>query len=91
MESSSKIEIERFNGQNWELWKIKIEDILIYQEQWTSICLGTQLIGMSMEEWEKLERKERKTIRLCLPYSVLLNVLGEDSVKNLWENMGSLY
>jgi len=57
MASSSKIEIERFNGQNFELWRLKMEDILIYQEQWTTVCLGTEPTGMSMKEWEKLERR----------------------------------
>jgi hypothetical protein len=28
MESGSRIEIEKFNGQNFELWKIKIEDFI---------------------------------------------------------------
>jgi hypothetical protein len=31
MESSSRIEIDEFNGQNFELWKLKIEDLLVYQ------------------------------------------------------------
>jgi hypothetical protein len=32
MESSSRISIEKFNGQNFELWKIKIEDLLVDRE-----------------------------------------------------------
>jgi len=32
MEISSRIEIEKFNGQNFELWKLKIEDLLVYRE-----------------------------------------------------------
>jgi hypothetical protein len=34
MASSSRIEIEKFNGQNFELWKLKIEDLLVDREQW---------------------------------------------------------
>jgi hypothetical protein len=34
MESNSRIEIEKFNGQNFELWKLKIEDLLVDREQW---------------------------------------------------------
>jgi hypothetical protein len=33
MASSSKIEIEKFTGQNFELWKLKMEDILLDREQ----------------------------------------------------------
>jgi hypothetical protein len=29
MESSSRIEIKKFNDQNFELWKLKIEYLLI--------------------------------------------------------------
>jgi hypothetical protein len=48
-------------------------------------------MGMTREEWEKLERRERITIQLCLVDSMLLNVSGEDSTKKLWDKVGSLY
>jgi hypothetical protein len=41
MESNSKMEIERFNGQSFELWKLKMEDILVEREQWIMVDLGT--------------------------------------------------
>jgi hypothetical protein len=47
--------------------------------------------GVLMEEWEKLQIRERSTIQLCLANLVLLNVLGEDSAKKLWDKLGSLY
>jgi hypothetical protein len=34
MASNSIIEIERFNGQNFELWKIEMEDLLVDREKW---------------------------------------------------------
>jgi hypothetical protein len=46
---------------------------------------------MSREEWEKLERRARSTIRLCLADSMLLNVSSEDSIKKLWDKLGRLY
>jgi hypothetical protein len=91
MTSSLIIEIEKFKGQNFELWKIKIEDLLVDQEQWTTICPCTIPTGMSKEEWEKLERRERSMIQLCLADSVLLNASCEDSTKKLWDKLGSLY
>jgi hypothetical protein len=44
-----------------------------------------------MEEWEKLEIRERSKIRLCLADLVLLNVSGEDLANKLWDKLGSLY
>jgi hypothetical protein len=32
MASSFRIEIEKFNGKNFELWKLKMEDLLIDKE-----------------------------------------------------------
>jgi hypothetical protein len=68
-----------------------MEDLFLDQEQWKMVCPGTQPIGMSMEEWEKLERRARSMIRLCLADSVLLNVSSEDLAKKLWDKLGSLY
>ena len=45
----------------------------------------------SQEDWDKLERRARSTIRLCLLDSMLLNVSSEDSAVKLWEKLGSLY
>jgi hypothetical protein len=66
MARSSRIEIEKFNGLNFKLWKLKMEDFLVDQEQWTIVCTSTQPTDMSMEEWEKLERRARSMILVCL-------------------------
>jgi hypothetical protein len=111
MESSSRIEIEKFNGKNFEIWKLKMEDLLVDKEQWIVVDPGTQPTrtpststqatdtqptitpptGMSKEYWEKLDRRARSTIRLCLADSVLLNVSGESIAKELWDKLGNLY
>ena len=46
---------------------------------------------MSKEDWEKLDKRERITIRLCLVDLVLLNVSGEYTTKELWDELGNLY
>ena len=91
MASNSRIEIEKFNGHNFELWKLKMEDLLVDKEQWETVDPCTNPTGVPIEDWEKLDRKERSTIRLCLSYSVLLNISREDSAKKLWEKLGNLY
>jgi hypothetical protein len=85
--ASDRIEIEKFNGKNFELWKLKMEDLLVDKEQWIPMDLGTQPtgtsststqatgtqptsaqttstppIGMSKEDWEKLDIRARSTI-----------------------------
>ena len=62
MASSGKIEIEKFNGQSFELWKLKMEDLLVYKYQWIAIDLGTKPMGVSNEEWKKLDWNTKSTI-----------------------------
>ena len=108
MASSSRIEIEKFNGKNFELWKLNMEDLLVDKEQWIVVDPGTQPIGtpststqttstqntntqttstppigMSKEYLEKLDKRARSIIRLCLADSMLLNVSGESIAKEL--------
>jgi hypothetical protein len=45
MASSSRIEIEKFNSKNFELWKLKMEDLLVDKEQWIVVDPGTQPTG----------------------------------------------
>ena len=58
-----------------------MEDLLVDKEQWVAVDPGTKPTGVSTKDWEKLDRKVRSTIHLCLSDSVLLNVSGEDSAK----------
>jgi hypothetical protein len=41
MASYSRIKIEKFNGKNFELWKLKMEDLLVDKEKWIVVDLGT--------------------------------------------------
>jgi hypothetical protein len=46
---------------------------------------------MSKEDWDKLDRRERSIIQLCLVDLVLLNVSGESTATELWDKLGNLY
>jgi len=52
---------------------------------------GTKPTSMSKEDWDKLDRKLKNKILLCLLDSVLSNVSREGSSKKLWEKLGNLY
>jgi hypothetical protein len=54
MVSSSRIEIEKFNGKNFELWKLKMEDLLVDKEQWIVVDPGTQPTVCSLLEHSPL-------------------------------------
>ena len=62
MASSGKIEIEKFNGQSFELWKLKMEDMSVDKDQWITVDPGTKRTRVFDEEWKKLDRKEKGEI-----------------------------
>ena len=41
MTSNSKMEIKKFNGKSFDLWKLKMEDILVDRDQWIAVDPGT--------------------------------------------------
>jgi hypothetical protein len=45
MVSSSRIEIDKFNGKKFELWKLKMEELLVDKEQLIIVDPGTQPTG----------------------------------------------
>ena len=59
--------------------------------QWIVVDPGVKPTTMSYEDWVKLDRKEKSTIRLCISDSVLLNVSWEAMTKTLWDKLGTLY
>jgi hypothetical protein len=91
MTINSNMEIKKFNGKRFELWKLNTEDLLVDRDQWITVDPGTTPTGTSVDDWKKLDWKEKNTIRLCLSDLVLLNVSEEAIAKDLWEKLGNLY
>jgi len=88
--TSGRIEVEKFNGTNFELWKLKIEDMLVDRDLWESVN-GTKLAVMSQANWYLKDRKAKGLIRLSLVDSILLNVHEEKTVNLLWKKLGDVY
>jgi hypothetical protein len=85
------MEIKKFNGKSFELWKLKMEDMLVDRDQWIMVDPGTVPTITSTDDWKNLDWKVKSTIQLCLSDSILLNVSKEATTKNLWDKLGKLY
>jgi len=88
--TSRRIEIEKFNGGNFELWKLKMEDLLVDHELW-DVVSSTRPATISQDDWDTMDWKAKGLIRLCLVDSVLLNVHEEKTAKSLWKKLGDIY
>ena len=60
-------------------------------DKWIVVDPGNKPMGVTNEEWKRLDWKAKSITRLCVLDSVLMNVSGEATVKDLWDKLGTLY
>lgn len=88
--TSGRVDIEKFNDNNYELWKLKIEDLLVDRDLWVAL-FGSKPSGMKEEYWDLTDRKAKGLIRLYLTNSVLLNFHKEKTTTSLCKKLGDIY
>ena len=78
-----KMGVEKFNGSNFALWKLKMEDMLEDHDLWEVDSLPIRPTTMYQEYWDLKDQKSKGLIRLCLENSFILNVLDENTTNSL--------
>jgi len=92
MAEDGKFRVEKFNGQNFSLWKMQMEDYLYQKDIYLPLGGKSNMpMGMKDEEWNLLDRKALGTIGLCLAASVAFNILKETTTEGLMEALSKLY
>jgi hypothetical protein len=92
MSEDGKFRVEKFNGQNYQLWKMHMEDYLYQKDLFLPLSgVAKKPAAMKDEEWEILDRKALGTIRLSLAASVDFNILKEKTMKGLMDALAKLY
>ena len=58
-----KFRVKKFNGQNYQLWKMQMEDYLYQKDLYLPLGKkAKQPVAMKDEEWEVLDRKALGTM-----------------------------
>jgi hypothetical protein len=92
MSEDGKFRVEKFNGQNYQLWKMQIEDYLYQNDLFLPLGgVEKKLMAMKDEEWEILDRKALGTIQLSLTALVAFNISKEKTTKGLMDALAKLY
>ena len=92
MAEDGKFRVEKFNGQNFLLWKMQMEDYLYQKDLYLPLGGKTKMLtGMKDEEWNLIDRKALGTIRLCLAASVAFNISKETTTEGLMQTLSKLY
>lgn len=78
------------NGNNWQIWKAKMEDLLYSKDLYDPID-GKKPEDMSEDDWKKENRKAVACIRQWLDDVVFHHVSNEISAESLWKKLHDLY
>ena len=82
MAEEGKFRVEKFNSQNYQLWKMQMEDYLYQKDLYLPLGgKAKQPVAMNDEEWEVLDIKAVGTIWLCLASSVAFNISKEKKIE----------
>ncbi|KAK3010933.1 hypothetical protein RJ639_011892 [Escallonia herrerae] len=88
MAEEGKGKIEKFNGMNFQWWKMQVEDYL-YQKDLYLPLVGEKPEGMNASEWAILDRKAlATTIGDGISSSTALSVKSRGRQNNKQNNMG---
>jgi hypothetical protein len=92
MSKDGKFRVEKFNGQNYQLWKMQMEDYLYQKDLFLPLSgVAKKLEAMKDEEWEILDRKALGTIWLSLAALVAFNISQEKTTKGFMDALAKLY
>ena len=92
MEEEGKFRVDKFNIQNYHLWKMQMEEYLYQEDLYLPLGEKTkQSMTMKGEEWEVIDRKALWTIRLFLASLVALNILKENTIEGVMSALAKLY
>jgi hypothetical protein len=92
MAEDGKFRVKKFNGQNYQLWKMHMEDYLYQKDLFLPLGgITKNPTTMKDEEWEVLDRKALGMIQLILAVLVAFNISKENTMKELMDALDKLY
>ena len=84
MAKDGNFRVEKFNGKNFPLWKMQMEDYLYQKDLYLPLSKKTKnSAAMTDAEWNILDRKALRTVWLCLVASFAFNISKEKTTEGL--------
>ena len=92
MAEEGNFRVDKFNDQNYQLWKMQMEEYLYQKDLYLSLGgKEKQPTAMKDEEWEVLDRKALGAIRLRLASSLAFNISKEITTEGVMSALSKLY
>ena len=85
----AKYEIEKFNGNNFSLWKMKMKAVLRKNNCLTAI--GERPMKITDNKWNEVDGNAIFDLHLTLADEVLSRVAEKNRAKEIWDTFTKLY
>ena len=86
---ATKYEIEKFNENNFSLWKMKIKVVL--RKNNCSAVIGEKLMEITNDKLNEIDGNAIANLHLTLVNGVLSSVAEEKTAKKIWDTLTKLY
>ena len=82
---AAKYEIEKFNGKNFSLWKMKMKVVL--RKNSCLAVIGERHMEITDDKWNEVDSNTVSDLHLALTDRVLSNVAEKNTVKEIWDTL----
>lgn len=83
-DSSAKVQITKLNDENYQVWKYKVELLLIKEDLWTVIVDTAPTAGTELTGWNRKDGKARAHIGLFIEDNQIIHVKSKTTAKLMW-------
>lgn len=84
MAEGTKVLVTKLNNNNYQLWKFKMELLLLKEDQW-HVIQNQKPDNVAEAEWKKLDGKARATIGLLIEDNQVTHIRNTKTAKEAWE------
>ena len=85
----AKYEIEKFNRNNFSLWKIKIKAVL--RKNNCLAVIGERPMEITDDKWNEVNGNTISDLHLALADGVLSSMVEKNTAKEIWDTLTKLY
>jgi len=86
---AAKYEIEKFNGNNFSLWKMKMKAVL--RKNNCLAAIGERPMEITDDKWNEIDGNAISDLHLALADGVLSSVAEKNTAKEIWDTLTKLY
>lgn len=87
MPDTMKLQIVKLNDDNYQIWKYKMELLLIKEDLWQVISEKAPVDAAQLVNWNKKDGKARAHIGLFIEDNQIIHVKSKVTAKAMWESL----